>query len=236
MALIIDWWGFYKKDIIMTFFSNQSNGQPSPRRFRIILLFAFLSLIPIGYPTYRLAFYLHKPKTILTTPPQEINGKIVTLRPLQEEFFISFHNMFSNLVRKNLEFPEFITLGYTIRYLQDLQRKVKEGKMLLYCIFDNKDNKLIGAINIKEKNESELGQLGWWINEAYWGGGRAQEALNLMSKTYFKLKPHEKSYIAHVRLWNKRGYLALKKNGFQDVGYFYEGGKPTRYILERKPR
>jgi RimJ/RimL family protein N-acetyltransferase len=218
----------------MKFFSNQHNNQSSSRRLRIALLITIISLIPIGYGAYRLVRHLHESTAILTSPPQEVKGKIVTLRQLKEEYFVSFHNMFSNLVRKNLEFPEFITLGYTIRYLQELQRKASEGKMLVYCIFDNKDNKLIGAINIKEKSEAVLGQLGWWINEAYWGGGRAQEALTLMSKTYFKLKPHEKSYIAHVRLWNKRGYLALKKNGFQDVGFFYEGGKPTRYILERK--
>src|SRR5438093_1246840 len=76
--------------------------------------------------------------------------------------------------------------------------------------------------------------FGWWLNEGYWGGGRAQEALNLITKTYFRLKPKETSYIAHVRLWNKRGYQALKKGGFEDVGYFYEEGKAARHILEMK--
>ncbi len=221
--------------MIMNFLKkNQPDKQSSSRQLRIIFIIAIISLFPLGYGAYKLISYAHESWSPLTTPPQEVKGSIVTLRQLKEEYYVSFHTMFSNLVRKNLEFPEFINLGYTIRYLQDLQRRFNEGKLLLYCIFDNKDNKLIGSINIKEKSEAELGQLGWWINEAYWGGGRAQEALDLMSKTYFRLKPQEKSYIAHVRLWNKRGYLALKKNGFQDLGYFYEDGKPTRYILERK--
>jgi RimJ/RimL family protein N-acetyltransferase len=99
-------------------------------------------------------------------------------------------------------------------------------------IFGNKENKLIGHIEIRDKKESDPGQLGWWINEAYWGKGYAQEALGLMTKVYFRLKPHEKSYLAHVRLWNKRGYQSLKKYGFKDLGYYYEGGKASRYILE----
>lgn len=203
--------------------------------FRFLIPLTLALLLTLGWGTYYVFHNVYPEwSATLLAPPEEIKGKIVTLRQLKEEHYLDYHHMFSNIVRKNLEFPEFITLSYTIKYLQDEQRKAEEGKMLHYCIFDNKDNTLIGAIEIREKNESDPGQFGWWINEAYWGGGRAQEALQLITKTYFKLKPHEKSYITHVRLWNERSYRALKKGGFEDVGYFYEDGKATRHILEMK--
>lgn len=214
---------------------NKIIPSKSLRARRLALFALIVTLIPMGYGLYQIGTTTYtKHYAQLTTPPQEIKGNIVTLKSLKEEYYIDYHNMFSNLVRKNLEFPEVITLGYTIKYLQSEQKKAGEGKMLQYCIFDNKDNKLIGNAEIRDKNEDDPGQFGWWINEAYWGGGRAQEALDMITKTYFKLKPQEKSFIAHVRLWNKRGYQALKKYGFTDVGYFYEDGKATRHILEMK--
>ena len=170
----------------------------------------------------------------LTEVPDVVVGKLVTLKQLKEEDFINFHNMFSNDVRKNLEYPPYINLGWSIEYLKEEMERTRKGEQLMYVIFDNKENKLIGSVEVRELNDSDPGQLGCWVNENYRGGGRFQESLDLISKTYFALKPHEKQYIAHVRLWNKRSYYALKKYGFKDAGFFYEKGEPARYILELK--
>ena len=105
------------------------------------------------------------------------------------------------------------------------------GNQLHYLIYDNPTNKIIGSVEIRELDNINPGQLGCWVNENYWGGGRFQEALHLINKTYFKLKPKADSYIAHVRLWNDRSYRALKKYGLVEEGYFYENGKPARYLL-----
>ncbi len=201
---------------------------------KIIILLCCAGIVLLGYGTYHVVDSFYADTKPLTKPPLEVKGKVVTLRQLREEYYVPYHTVFSNMVRKNLEFPEYITLGYTIKYLQSELRKSQEGKMLMYCIFDNKDNKLIGSIEVRDKNDYDPGQLGCWLNEAYWGGGRIQEALKLITNTYFRLKPKEKSYIAHVRVWNKRSYKALKKFGLEDVGYFYEDGKATRYILEMR--
>ncbi len=167
----------------------------------------------------------------LAQRPETVAGKLVTLRKLKEEFFIDYHNMFSQTVRRGLEYPDEITLDYTIRYLRYEMRREEKKEILQYCIFDNKDNKLIGALEIREKNDLDPGQFGCWVNERYWGGGRFQEAVALISKTYFALTDAP-SYCAHVRLWNKRSYAALKRFGFKDVGFYYENGTPTRYLLE----
>lgn len=182
-------------------------------------------------------WYLQKPEVILqrlTIAPEEVKGKIITLKRLKEEYFIDYHNMFSNIVRENLEFPKVTTLAWTIRYLKgEMSRdQFNNKKMVMYCIFDNKANKLVGALEIRDKDPSDPGQIGAWINENYWGGGRFSEAVRLISQVYFALKPEEKSYICHIRLWNKRSYHAFKKFGFKEVGYYHEHGEPSRHILE----
>lgn len=165
--------------------------------------------------------------------PEIVPGKIVTLKKLREEYFIDFHNMFSTKVRDLFESPKHITLDYTITILSYIMKLNDKGDTLYYCIFDNKDNKLIGAIEVREKNDIDPGQLGCWINENYWGGGRIQEAYKLIAQTYFQLKPKEKSFNAHVRTWNVRSYKALKKFGFIDVGIIKTtDGKGDRHVLE----
>lgn len=213
--------------------SNNLTPKSSFTTKKIIL--GLLAAITIGIGSYigyhRYTTYQQSiPYTV--NAPEEIKGTIITLKMPKEEYFLDFHNMFSDTVRKNLEFPKHISLGYTIAYLREEMKKSAKGEQLWYMIFDNKDNKLIGGIEIRELNDIDPGQLGCWINENYWGGGRLQEALHLITKMYFSLKPQEKSYIAHVRLWNKRSYYALKKYGLKEVGYFYENGQPARYLLE----
>jgi RimJ/RimL family protein N-acetyltransferase len=195
------------------------------------LILAVLLSVPAGYFVYQ-SGWLRVEQAQTLTPPEEIKGKVITLRTLKEDYFLDFHNMFSSDVRRGLEFPETISLNYTIRFLKLELEKISQAKTLYYIIFDNKDNKLIGYVEIREKNPDDPGQFGFWVNENYRGGGRAVEATKLITDLYFRLHPDRDSFIAHVRLWNKPSYKALKKAGFTESGYFYEDGKPTRYIME----
>jgi len=199
---------------------------------RFILTGLILLLIPLSFISVYIVKNVYQDYAPLSRPPKVVKGKVVTLKALSEDYYLDYHNMFSNTVRKNLEFPETVTLGYTIAFLQSEMDRIKEGSMTGYCIFDNTDNKLIGWTAIHEKGYDDPGQFTAWINEDYWGGRRFQEAAKLMLRTYFRLQQTVTSIDAHVRLWNKRSYEALKKVGFKDVGYFYENGKATRYVLE----
>jgi len=185
-----------------------------------------------GYVGYKSIKQYIAEHATLDRAPEEIKGSIITLKLLKEDYFLDYHTMYSPIVRKALEAHETSSLGYSIELLHWEMKKIKEGKVLFYCIFDNKDNKLIGSLEIRDKNSYDPGQFGCWTNEKYWGGGRIQEAIKLITKMYFRLKSHENSFIAHVRVWNDRSYHALKKAGFKEIGFFYENDKPTRYILE----
>ena len=207
----------------------------SPQKRLFIGIFLLSSAVVLGWGTYQATRYWYQAYAPLKAPPAEIVGSIITLKRLSEEHIIDYHNMFSAKVRQGMEFPEETNLGYTIAFLQRDLDRAHHGEMLAYAIFDNKDACLIGSIEIREKTTEEYtthGQFGVWLNEKYWGGGRTQEAVKLMAKTYFRFHENADSFNAYVRVWNKRSYYALKKAGFTDVGYVYENGKATKYVLE----
>ena len=107
---------------------------------------------------------------------------------------------------------------------------------ILIPIWDKKDNKLIGNIQIREKDDSHPGQLSMWLNENYRGGGRITEAMFMISKAYFEAYPKEPSYNAHVKAWNYRSVGAMEKFGFVRVGEKddKEFGKRFVYELSRE--
>lgn len=175
---------------------------------------------------------LQKPTSKIPVYPEEITGNIITLKKLTAASAFDYYKMFSPNVRKYIEFPEKITFGYIAQYLHLQEEKIKRGLMIAYNIWDNKDNQMVGSIQIREKNVNDVGQLGMWINDAYRGGGRIQEALYLISQAYFKARPETPNYVAHVRPWNTASIKAMEKFGFKKVGDYIEDGKVTRYIFE----
>jgi RimJ/RimL family protein N-acetyltransferase len=200
----------------------------------LLLLGLVVSIFLISFAGIRY-FSSAKKVVLLAIAPEKIIGSIITLKTLKEEDFIDYHNMFSDIVRKNLEFSQNFSFGQTVFQLKSNLYESVKGELLYYTIFDNKKNKLIGSIEIREKNDSQYpGQLACWINENYWGGGRFQEAIKLITNVFFSLKPQKESYIAHVRLWNKRSHKALLKAGLVDIGFFHENGEPTRHIMKMK--
>jgi len=176
----------------------------------------------------------HKIVTRASIPayPTTIPGEVITLKKITIESAFDYYKMFSDDVRKYLEFPKDVTFGYAARYVATLVEKLKKGLLIAYNIWDNEENKLVGSIQIREKNEVDPGQLGMWLNEKYRGGGRIKEALRLISNAYFKAHPDTKEYIAHVRLWNKASARAMEKFGFKKIGDYIEDGKVTRQIFK----
>lgn len=137
-------------------------------------------------------------------------GEIVTLKILDKSYFQDYSKMFSETVKK------FLHVQHDESEIKYLETRL-ENKSFFYCIFLNSENKLVGAIEIRELTESD-GQLYSWVNENYWGSGAYQEALNLISRKYFEVNPECKYYTANVDAENLRSYYALKKYGFIDSG------------------
>ena len=143
-----------------------------------------------------------------------LSGKIVTLRTLREDYIEAYHDMFSADVRKGLSFTAAVDdEDYTIGYITWTLSRQAKGELMSYAIFDNVDNVLVGAIEIRSHHSTDPGQLGCWINDNYRGGGRIQEAIKLITNEYFRMT-NAPVVSAFVEPFNKRSYKAMNKAGF----------------------
>jgi len=86
---------------------------------------------------------------------EELIGKLVILKSLQESFFELYLEMFSELV---MAFLHVSMKKSEEEYLCDRLDKHIKNQTLFYCIFNKKENKLIGVIEIRDAQEFE-GQL-----------------------------------------------------------------------------
>jgi RimJ/RimL family protein N-acetyltransferase len=165
--------------------------------------------------------------------PNEITGETVTLKRLNPEYFPEYFEKINYpQVLKPLYFPSKLTFQWIKEYLDEEFDRERNRQTFLYLIFNNKNNELVGSIEIREQNPKDPGQFGCWITPKYWGKGKLQEAFNLIINAYFKLKPDVKNFNAHVEMWNLRSYYALKKCGFKLIKTLHFKNQPSRYLLE----
>jgi len=149
-------------------------------------------------------------------------GKIVTLKVLIADYFQSYHDMLSPIVREAVGIPKEQTFEETEKFLKETLAKISNNKTLFYCIFDNVENKLIGSIELREPGFFN-GQLGCWVNENHWGNGRYQEALDLLLKEYFSCID-EHAVNVYIKKKNVRSLKAHEKYGFKIIREFEKDG------------
>lgn len=173
----------------------------------------------------------------MQTFPPTIIGNHVTVRLLHPSFFTAYHAMFSSTVRAALHLPLEASCQATQEFLQ-AQINSLTTMDLFYCIFNNADNKLIGAIKIRDPQSQEAlqnGQIGAWVNESYWGQDRYQEALTLATQAYFA-HTNAESIGAFIDATNIRSLRAHTKFGFvvtgSSVGCCNAADGVTRIILK----
>ena len=140
-------------------------------------------------------------------------GNAVILQPLQESYIQDYLLAFSPLVRQALH---VMSPESERAYLIESIVQMREGKTYFYLIVNQVEQKVIGAIAIRDP-QVYPGQLYSWVNEHYWGKGYYQEALKLMTSFYFE-QTGAFFISAQVDISNIRSYKALKKAGWADKG------------------
>ena len=151
-----------------------------------------------------------------------LSGKIVTLKMLRQDYFQSYHDMLSPVIRETIGISKEQTFEETEKFLKKKLIEIVNNTILFYCIFDNKDNDLIGSMEIREPGFFN-GQLGCWIHENYWGGGRYQEALDLLLQEYFECTD-QFVVNAYIKKKNIRSLKAHEKYGFKIIREFEKDG------------
>jgi RimJ/RimL family protein N-acetyltransferase len=171
----------------------------------------------------------------------EIASSLVTIRSLRTEFIGAYLEHFSPAVRASLHATSLETereylaarLDSTKNLVGETVGGAKKDKMFFYCIFEARQEALIGAIEIRARDES-AGQLYCWINEKYWGAGHFQQALKLAAQEYFA-QTGELFFTAHVDVANMRSYGALRKAGFAPLGFHAGPNGKQHVLLLRRP-
>ena len=158
----------------------------------------------------------------------QFKGEYITLKELSVDYFDDYIAMFSPLVKRLLH----VTSDSCERtYLEHCLSEHRERRQFFFCIFDNQNNQLIGAIGLRLPQDSR-GQLGSWINEKYWGNNRYQESLKLLTDAYFERSGVD-VITANIYADNQRSYKAHKKFGFIDIATI-NGPHGKQYVLVYK--
>jgi RimJ/RimL family protein N-acetyltransferase len=104
---------------------------------------------------------------------------------------------------------------YTMKAAKDwIQRNLDDAVPHLSLAI-TVDDEVVGGIGVMAKNDVyvRMGEVGYWLSEAYWGRGIATEAVGLVVRYAFdelKLARLE----AGVFDWNPASARVLEKNGF----------------------
>jgi RimJ/RimL family protein N-acetyltransferase len=161
--------------------------------------------------------------------PKELQGELVTLRVLHASFIDAYMQAFSPLVQKQLHCTTPLS---ELSYISSLVSN-QLLPSLFYCMFDSSRDALIGAIHIRNREQTH-NQLYSWMHENYWGSGIFQQALLLCANAYFQ-STTQAYFHAHVDVENKRSYHALRKCGFAPIGVLPGPfGKQYDMILRKK--
>ncbi|MBL4588069.1 GNAT family N-acetyltransferase [Candidatus Babeliales bacterium] len=204
----------------------------------IVLFFYVAICFFIEQPRPHAVFPIgENPHTFTMVPrgvfPDTVRGKVVTLKVMTKSQTDQYYEMFSEQARRGLNFPLDTTdREWTDSYVNYQIWRHEKREMLCYAIHDNTDKHLIGFIDLRVFWRQDPGQMGFWINEKYYGGGRMREAVDLLVNAYFQIM--DVSVVnAYVEPFNHRSFAACKKFGFEFVGFSHKKDRPFYYVLER---
>ncbi|SRR3990167_6649266 len=140
---------------------------------------------------------------------QKVCTELIYLEPLSSEHIQEYMAAFSPTVQKILD----VHMPESER--EYLHARIEQRVPFFYVIKDKESGVLIGAIEIRDP--ATRSQLYCWLNEAWWGSGRFQQAIRLAAHNYFS-QTNEDAITAHVDCDNLRSVHALQKAGFASHG------------------
>ncbi len=123
--------------------------------------------------------------------PQELVGSLITLRVFEADFIPELFAIISLQSKQGRRFERPVFNTTKVFFLDSLER-MSDCLGILYGIFDQQTDVLLGAIEIREPN-ADQGQLQVWLHDAYFSRGHYQEILQLLLPVYFS--------------WSKRMWL-----------------------------
>jgi len=102
------------------------------------------------------------------------------------------------------------------KFLREAIKRRKEGQELSYSILLK--NKVVGAVGLKiEAQRPYLAEIGYFVDEAYWGRGIASRAVEMAERIAFEEKGIVRIEILMVKK-NKASIRVAEKCGYKKEG------------------
>ncbi|HEY8435748.1 MAG TPA: GNAT family protein [Haloplasmataceae bacterium] len=140
------------------------------------------------------------------------------VRALTRSDYDALYRLIQNTKSADLFHPQTMTYtDFAKRFDQYLESQ--DDQWMIYVVL--LDQNLIGKMELKIDMGNRLGQFDIVIDEAYWGKGLAQKALNVLFDYAFKTLGLNK-LIAEVLAFNVRSINFIRKMGMQLEGILRE--------------
>ncbi|MDI2090569.1 bifunctional GNAT family N-acetyltransferase/(deoxy)nucleoside triphosphate pyrophosphohydrolase [Commensalibacter oyaizuii] len=144
-----------------------------------------------------------------------------TLRPIEQTDASSLHSLINdwNVVRMLSQVPFPYSKTLLDQWINTMIQEMKDGISYHFTIFDRSFEKpvIVGCIGIRLNTKDQLGKIGYWLGQKYWGKQIASRALQRLSS--WALANLNINYIhATAADDNLASIAVLKKCGYQPFG------------------
>jgi len=85
-----------------------------------------------------------------------------------------------------------------------------------FAIVERESERLVGSIGVRFSGHSEIGDVGYWVGEPFWGRGYGTEAVALASHVAFELLGAQ-ALSAWVFVGNEASRIVLERSGYSLV-------------------
>ncbi|MDY0277621.1 MAG: GNAT family protein [Acholeplasma sp.] len=121
-------------------------------------------------------------------------------------------------VTKYLTWDAHQSIEQTIWVIKNIYfAKVKDGLPISFAIVDREFGKAIGIIDFVKFNDSDVVEIGYFLNPLYWGNGIMTKATNRILNFGFNTLEFDTIGISHM-IDNIGSSRVIVKNGFRYVG------------------
>ncbi len=138
------------------------------------------------------------------------------------------------IAKTTLNIPHPYPDGAAEQWISTHQLKFRSGDEIVYAIILKESGELIGAVGLTVKKRFKRAELGYWIDNDYWGMGYATEASKALLNYGFNTYGLHKIIAEHITR-NPASGKVMKKLGMTKEGFFkkhvFKGNKYEDFVM-----
>lgn len=169
---------------------------------------------------------------IYDNPNKTFTTERLFIRLFQESDAISVTKLCNNynIYKHTLYLPYPYTLEDALSWISKHLDNYNADKIYEFAITDKETGELFGAIALSNNQQSNNGELAYWIGEQFWGNGYATEAAQAILQFAFEEKHFHKVFARYFIL-NQASGRVMQKIGMSKEGILVDHvRKENRYV------